>query len=64
MRLERGGRTGRAKVRSRRLALSRNPRLKDASFLSGPNPTAKETPTAELIWDRLPATWVLANYHH
>ncbi len=56
MRLERGGRPGRAKKRSRHLALSRKSRLKDASCLTGMKPAAKTTPTAELIVDELSAT--------
>ncbi|AYM02295.1 hypothetical protein D8911_04535 [Levilactobacillus brevis] len=41
--------------------LSRRSRLKDASFLSGMNRAAKETPTAEPIFGGLSATDVLAN---
>ncbi len=36
--------------------LSREPRLKDASFLIGMNCAAKETPTAEPIFGELSAT--------
>jgi hypothetical protein len=43
------------------LALSRKPRLKDASCLSGMNRAAKATPTAEPIVDELSATEVFTN---
>ncbi len=59
MRLERGGRTGPSLKNGLGLALSRYPRLKDASSLTG-QPTAKGTPTAEFIWDGLSAMLVVA----
>ncbi|AYM03707.1 hypothetical protein D8911_12200 [Levilactobacillus brevis] len=42
--------------------MSRKPRLKDASFLTGMNPAAKQTPTAELISHELTATVVVATH--
>jgi hypothetical protein len=56
-----GARTCRAKRRSRRLALSRKTRLKDASCLSGMNRATKATPTAEPIFGELSATVVRNN---